>query len=92
MGAGRIRFRQEGHELVAAVAGGGVDPPDPGPDHLADAAQDAIAEVMAVLVVDRFEFVEIHHQEAEAAIRPGAPGDLAIDGGEEVGPVEQPGQ
>ena len=47
---------------------------------------------MAELVVDRLEAVEVHHQQAEPTARAGAPLDLAIHGGEQVGPVVQPGQ
>ena len=61
----------------------------PDADHLADAAQDAVAEEVAVAVVDRLELVEVHHQQAEAAVRAEAAGDLALDGGEEERPVEE---
>ena len=91
-GAGRIGLGQEHHELVAAVAGGGVDLADAEGDDLADAAQDTVAVEVAEPVVDRLELVEIHHQQAEAAARAGAAGDLALDRGEEEGPVEQAGQ
>ncbi len=47
-GAGRIRLGQEHDELVAAVAGGRVDLADARADHLADAAQHLVAEVVAV--------------------------------------------
>jgi hypothetical protein len=47
---------------------------------------------VAVLVVDRLELVEIHHQQAEAAVRPSAPGDLALDRRKEERSIEQAGQ
>ena len=43
-------------------------------------------------VVDRLELVEVHHQQAEAAPRAGASGDLALQGGEEEAAVEERGQ
>ena len=90
VGAGRIRLGQEHDELVAAVAGRRVDLAGR-PTRITSPTppQDAVAEVVAVPVVDRLELVEIHHQQAEAAARPGAPGDLAVDRGEEERPVEE---
>ncbi len=90
--AGRVGLGQEHDELVAAIAGRGVDLPNAVGDHLADAAQDAVAMVMAEPVVDRLEVVEVHHQQAEAAPGPGTAGDLAADRREEERSVEQPGQ
>ena len=92
VGAGRIGLGQEDDELVAAVAGGRVDAPDAGRDDVADAAQDAVAVEVAVPVVDGLELVEVHHQQAEPARGAGAPGDLALEGGEEEAAVEQAGQ
>ena len=90
--AGRVGLGKQGDELVAAVAGGRVDPADALGDDLADAAQHPVALEVAEPVVDRLELVEIHHQQAEAAPRPRAAGDLAIDRREEEGPVEEAGQ
>ena len=90
--AGRIGLGQEDDELVAAVAGRRVDLADARRDDLADAAQDLVAGEVAEPVVDGLELVEVHHQQAEAAARAGAPGDLALDRREEEGPVEQPRQ
>ena len=45
------RLREEHHELVAAVAGGGVEPSDTSLDDLGDAAQDVVAVEVAELVV-----------------------------------------
>ena len=61
-------------------------------DDLADPAQDPVALEVTEAVVDRLELVEVHHQQAEAAARPGAAGDLAVDRGEEERAVEEPGQ
>ncbi len=60
-----LRLGEEDHELVAAVAGRRVDPPDAVADDLADPAQDPIALEVAEPVVDRLEPVEVHHQQAE---------------------------
>ena len=64
-----LRLGEEDDELVAAVAGRRVDPPDAVADDLADAAQDPVALEVAEPVVDRLEPVEIHHQQAEPPAR-----------------------
>ena len=90
--AGRIGLGQEHDELVAAVARGGIDLAHAPADHLADRPQDAVAVEVSEPVVDRLELVEIHHQQAEPASGPGAPGDLAVHRREEERAVEQAGQ
>ena len=46
-GTGRIGLGEEDHELIAAVAGRGVDLADAEGDDLADAAQDPVAVEVA---------------------------------------------
>ena len=57
-----------------------VDPPDAELDHVGDGPKGAVADEVAVPVIDRLELVHVHHQEAEAAAGAGAPRDLALDG------------
>jgi hypothetical protein len=47
---------------------------------------------MAEAIVDRLEPVEVEHQQAESAVGPPGARDLALDDGEQEGPVVEAGQ
>ena len=83
--AGRIRLGEQHDELVAAEPGARVDLADARPHDVADELQRAVAVEVPEAVVDRFEVVEVDHQQAEAAARALAAVDLAIERGEQVG-------
>src|SRR4029453_6480963 len=57
-------------ELVAGVARAHVVWPDRRAQHLGDLAQRAVADVMAVGIVDRLELVDVHHDERDLASEP----------------------
>jgi len=89
---GRVCLRQEHHELVTAEARRGVDPANAVTDDVGHAGQNVVTGAVPVRVVDRLEVVEVCHQEAEAAPIARPTFDLALDRGDQVGPVCEPGE
>ena len=57
--------RQQNRELLAAVTGDAVAPLHAGLERLADGADHAVAEEVAVPVVDALEVVDVGHDDAE---------------------------
>ena len=62
--------RQHDDELVAGVADADVVGPDRGAQHAGDVAQRAVADVVAVGVVDVLEVVEVHDQQRDLGLQP----------------------
>ena len=93
LGIGRAFEAFEHHdELVAAVAGEGVDLAGEGPDPCGGFAEDAVARAVAIGVVDLLEVVEIDEHEPEN--QPAATGSGNRSGELRVKrpAIEQPGQ
>src|SRR5207248_505048 len=67
---GRVRFGQQHHELVAAIAGGRINSAHAVSNHRGDGPQDLVAVKVAEAVVDLLEPVEVHHQQSEATPGP----------------------
>ncbi len=82
----------EGGELVAAEAGGGV----PGPDGLLEAAggldEQLVTGLVADGVVDGLEAVEVDEEHGGAGVARAAAGEGLADPGGEQGPVGQVGE
>ena len=67
--AGGVGVDQHEHELLAAVAGGQIDPPAAGLDDAGDARQGGVAGLVAVGVVVDLEVVAVAEQQRERAAR-----------------------
>ena len=62
-----VGLDREQRELVAAVAGGDVVGAGPAAQGVTDAAQDLVADQVAVLLVDLLELVEVEEDQGEVA-------------------------
>ena len=63
--AGEVGLGEDQRELLAAVAAGEVDLADAAEQDLADRAQDRVAGLVAMGVVDLLEVVEVEEDERE---------------------------
>ena len=62
--------RQHDDEFVAGVADADVVGPDAGAQHRGHFAQRAVADVVAVVVVDLLEVVEVHDEQRDFGLQP----------------------
>ena len=62
---GHIGFRHHHNEFFAAEAAGQIDPAHVGSDASGKFLQYFIADVVAMIVVDRLEEIDVHHDEGE---------------------------
>src|SRR5690554_6244531 len=83
---------QQDHELLAAVPGGDIAAADLVADPPGDAAQDVVADEVAVTIVDRLEMIDVDHQARERRALAAAPRDLLVQPRLEVAPVAPAGQ
>ena len=90
--AGQRRVGQQGHELVAAQAGDDVAGAQRGADPLGGVAQRVVALLVAELVVELLEVVEVERHERDRVAAPGRPGQLARRRVPPSAAVEQAGQ
>ncbi len=90
--AARFGLGEQHDELVAAEPGRDVDPANAVADHAGDRDQHAIAQSVAVGVVDELEVVQVRHQEAEPAPEARRALDLAVHRRQHERPVGKPGQ
>ena len=78
-GAGRVGLRHQHRELVAGEAGDDVGRPHPFAQHVGDAPDQVVAGLVAELVVDLLEAVDVDdHHRALAAVA-GGEGDVAVE-------------
>lgn len=86
------RLRQDEHELFAAVATEHVARPDRVGDEAGDLAQDCVAGVVAVGVVDLLETVDVDECDAQWLVMTGRPLDLGGKRRQQRLPVRNAGQ
>ena len=91
-GAVGVGLGQHDDELLAAVAGDRVDLADLGAHPAGQLDQHRVADLVAVLVVDGLEPVEVEHQRGERPAEPGRALDLVAEADREVAVVPQAGQ
>jgi hypothetical protein len=70
--------RTDDHKFVAGDAGNGVDGADVGTQAVGDFTQDAVADLVAVAVVDALEVVDVAEDDAHLATGPGAFGQREL--------------
>ena len=85
-------MRQEHRELFPAIAEGEIGTPAALEEHRGQASQNPVARWMPVAVVDRFEVVNIKHEQRQArAVTPGGV-EIALEPDVEETPIAQSGQ
>ena len=84
--------REHDDEFIAGVADADVVRPDAGAQHRGHFPQRAIADVVAVVVVDRLEVVEVHHQQGDLGLQPFGSRQLAGQVHEHEARIRQAGQ
>ncbi|MNS72333.1 hypothetical protein D3C72_1057400 [compost metagenome] len=90
-GLGLRRHRRHGHELVAALPGDELAVPQRIPQMVRDAAQQLVADGVAVQVVDLLEAVQVQGEQGQGLARPDGR-RLAAETLQEGGAVGQAGQ
>src|SRR5512133_3260091 len=83
---------QDEHELLAAVAGEGVDVADAAGDPAGELDQDPAAALVAEAVVDRLEVVDVKHEQGQDPAEAPGPLDLLLEAAREVAVVPGPGE
>ena len=79
-------------ELLAAVAGDEVVGPGCLAENAGDLAEDGVADLVAVGVVDPLEVVDVEHQDGHPQSLQPAPVGQGAELGEEEGPIVEAGQ
>ena len=87
-----VGLRHQHRELIAGEAGDDVGGAHPLAHGRGDAADQAVAGVVAVSVVDRLEAVDVDDHHRPLAAVAGAEGDVLVELGAEAAAVEQAGQ
>ena len=91
---GRVAARvgEQGEELLAPEAAELVLRAQAVAQRAGDLDQGAVAGVVAVLIVDVLEAVEVDHRDRQLAAVAAGAADQPLEPGEDVAAVEQPGQ
>ena len=84
--------RTDEHELVAGDAGNGVDGADVSAELDGDVAQDAVADLVTVAVVDGLEVVDVAESDAHLAAGSRTFGQREFEAIEEQRPISKAGQ
>ncbi len=86
---GKIRFRQQEGELLAAITSRDINPACVLADAIGQRPQNLIADGMAVSVVDPFEVVDIEHQHRKGPPKTQCAFEFTFTELEKSAPVEQ---
>src|SRR6185436_13233664 len=89
---GRSRAGQGNDELLAAEAAGNVLVAEAVHQAIADGAQDRVAGVMAVIVVELLEVVDVDRENADTLLSPRRARELPPARFHHVAPIEHAGQ
>src|SRR5690606_28187254 len=85
-------FRQDQGEFLAAVAAGDVFVARVRGQHLCEMDEDRVAAVVAVLVVEALEVVDVQHQQRQRPAATLTARQFALQGFLQIAPVEQAGE
>src|SRR5918992_2533685 len=88
----QVGLGQDEHELLAAVAGEGVDVPDAAGDPAPELDQHLVAPLVAVAVVDRLEVVDVQHEQGQDPAEAAGALDLLLDASLEGAAGAGPGE
>src|SRR5919106_3528386 len=88
----QVGLGQDEHELLAAVAGEGVDVADAAGDPAPELDQHLVAPLVAEAIVDQLEVVDVQHEQGQDAAEAAGALDLLLEAAFEVAVVPGPGE